>query len=113
MLNEPKHPKDYVLASGETHTIKEFVEKAFDYAGIRGQWVEVEGKPEKTRYIYDCDDKYYNLVVINPEFYRPAEVELLLGDSTPIREEIGWKPKSSFDDLVKKMVKHDILNYQA
>ena len=88
MLNEPKHPKDYVLASGETHTIKEFVEKAFDYAGIRGQWVEVEGKPEKTRYIYDCDDKYYNLVVINPEFYRPAEVELLLGDSTPIREEI-------------------------
>ena len=111
MLNEPKHPKDYVLASGETHTIKEFVEKAFDYAGIRGQWVEVEGKPEKTRYIHDCDDKYYNLVVIDPEFYRPAEVDLLLGDSTPIRKEIGWKPKSSFDDLVKKMVKHDILNY--
>ena len=46
MLNEPKKPKDYVLASGETHTIKEFVEKAFDYAGIKGQWVEVEGKPE-------------------------------------------------------------------
>ena len=111
MLNEQKEPKDYVLASGETHTIKEFVEKAFDYAGIRGQWVEIQGKPEKARYIHDCDDKYYDLVVINPEFYRPAEVELLLGDSTPIREEIGWKPKSSFDDLVKKMVKHDILNY--
>ena len=43
----------------------------------------------------------------------PAEVELLLGDSTPIREEIGWKPKSSFNDLVTKMVKHDILNYHG
>ena len=108
MLNEPKHPKDYVLASGETHTIKEFVEKAFDYAGIRGQWVEVEGKPEKTRYIYDCDDKYYNLVVINPEFYRPAEVDYLRGCNNKAIEKLGWKPRNSFDDLVKMMVDHDV-----
>jgi GDPmannose 4,6-dehydratase len=112
MLNEQKEPKDYVLASGETHTIKEFVEKSFGYAGIKGHWVEVEDSPEQTRYIHDCDDRYYDLVVINPEFYRPAEVELLLGDSTPIRKEVGWKPKSTFDGLVKKMVKHDIDIYE-
>ena len=45
---------------------------------------------------------------INPEFYRPAEVDLLLGDSTPIREELGWKPKISFDKLVESMVQYDI-----
>mgnify|MGYP003387703058 CR=1 FL=1 len=110
MLNRDK-PKDYVLSSGETHSIKEFVQLAFEATGIKGQWLEVDGEPEKTRFIYNCEDKYLDLVVINPEFYRPAEVELLLGDSTPIREELGWKPKSSFRDLVTKMVKHDVKGF--
>jgi GDPmannose 4,6-dehydratase len=52
------------------------------------------------------------LIKINPKFYRPAEVELLLGDSTPAREELGWKPKISFDNLVERMVKYDIDNFK-
>jgi GDPmannose 4,6-dehydratase len=107
MLNE-EEPKDYVLSSGETHSIKEFVNRAFHHAGMRGTWAEIDEVPEATKFQGVCKDKYYDLVKINPEFYRPAEVDLLLGDSTPIREELGWKPKSSFDDLVKKMVKHDL-----
>ena len=98
-------PQEYVFSSNETHTIKEFVEKAFDIAGIKGNWI---GKNEHLMYV--LNDK--TLVQINPKFYRPAEVELLLGDSTKAREELGWLPKISFDNLIKKMVKSDIENYQ-
>jgi GDPmannose 4,6-dehydratase len=106
MLNQEK-PKDYVLASGETHTIKEFIEKAFKAAGIRGGWVETEGRPLAT--IYQMSgEQYKTLVRINPKFYRPAEVALLHGDPSPAKEELGWKPKVSFDELVSKMVQWDI-----
>ena len=104
MLNQDT-PRNYVLASGETHSIREFVEKAFKHAGFKGFW-EGEGIDEK---YYSLDGEHKNLLVrINPEFYRPAEVDLLLGNSIPIREELGWRPKSSFDKLVQKMVEFDI-----
>ena len=104
MLNQDT-PRNYVLASGETHSIREFVEKAFKHAGFNGFW-EGEGVDEK---YYSLDGEHKNLLVrINPEFYRPAEVDLLLGNSIPIREELGWRPKSSFDKLVQKMVEFDI-----
>lgn len=112
MLNQEK-PKDYVLSSNETHTIGEFVEKAFLAAGIDGYW---QGLGEEQKYyigtsIHEAmpDDKDC-LVRVNPKFYRPAEVDLLLGDSSPIRKELGWKPKISFDELVSKMVLWDIEN---
>jgi GDPmannose 4,6-dehydratase len=97
-------PQEYVFSSNETHTIKEFVEKAFSIAGIKGNWI---GQNEHLMYV--LNDK--TLVQINPKFYRPAEVELLLGDSTKARNELGWKPKISFDNLIEKMVKSDIENY--
>jgi GDPmannose 4,6-dehydratase len=97
-------PKEYVFSSNETHTIKEFVEKAFAIAGIKGDWI---GQNEHLMYVLD----HKTLVQINSKFYRPAEVELLLGDSTKAREELGWAPKVSFDDLIEKMVKLDIENY--
>jgi GDPmannose 4,6-dehydratase len=108
MLNQDK-PKDYVLSSGETHSIKEFIERAFNEAKIIGIWLN-ENNPEKIIYAMPVldDIQYIPLVVVDPEFYRPAEVDLLLGDSSPIREELGWKPKTSFGELVKKMVEHDI-----
>jgi GDPmannose 4,6-dehydratase len=111
MLNQDKYnpnyngiPKEYVFSSNETHTIKEFVEKAFSIVGIKGRWV---GEGEHTIYISE-DNK--TLVQINPKFYRPAEVELLLGSSNKARKELNWKPKVSFDALVEKMVKNDIEN---
>jgi GDPmannose 4,6-dehydratase len=97
-------PKEYVFSSNETHTIKEFVEKSFVIAGIKGDWI---GQNEHLMYVLD----HKTLVQINPKFYRPAEVELLLGDSTKAREELGWAPKVSFDNLIEKMVKSDIENY--
>ena len=112
MLNQDQYdakydgkPKEYVFSSNETHTIKEFVEKAFLVVDIKGKWV---GEGGHTIYISE-DNK--TLVQINPKFYRPAEVELLLGDSTKARNELGWKPKISFDKLIEKMVKSDIENY--
>jgi GDPmannose 4,6-dehydratase len=105
MLNQ-EEAKDYVLSSNETHTIREFVELAFLAAGIHGYW---EGSGLEEKYI---DNQTKNILVsINAQFYRPAEVDLLLGDSTKAREELGWKPKTSFKELVDKMVKHDILEH--
>lgn len=106
----PLIPKDYVLASGQTHPIREFVELAFNAAGIEGRWT---GKGLEEKFIsFAFGGSPTILVKVNPKFYRPAEVELLLGDSTPAREELGWEPKTSFKELVAKMVKHDLAETQ-
>ena len=114
MLNQDEYnteyngiPEEYVFSSNETHTIKEFVEKAFSVAGIKGSWI---GENEHTMYISN-DNKI--LVQVNPKFYRPAEVELLLGNSNKARKELNWKPKISFDNLVEKMVECDIEKYKS
>ena len=112
MLNQEK-PKEYILSSNETHSIREFVEKAFSAAGIDGFWqgIREEQKYCLANYIHEeIPDADGCLVRINPKFYRPAEVDLLLGDSNPIREELAWKPEISFDNLVRKMVSYDIEN---
>ena len=103
MLNQDA-PKDYVLSSNEAHTIREFVEEAFNFAGFHRSACRWEGEKEDEQYLHgnDC------LVEINKDFYRPAEVNLLLGDSTKAREELGWEPKSNFLQLVKKMVDIDL-----
>jgi GDPmannose 4,6-dehydratase len=114
MLNLNK-PKDYVLCSNETHTIREFINKAFETAGFYGAW-HGNGTNEEfsiANYLAEEHDIHSSILIkINPKFYRPAEVELLLGDSTPAREELGWKPKISFDNLVERMVKYDIDNFK-
>jgi GDPmannose 4,6-dehydratase len=114
MLNKEKH-KDYVLSSGETHSIREFVEKAFETVNINGAW---HGKRVKEEFSLTHDYVVHKtvqssvLVKINEKFYRPAEVELLLGDSTPARKELNWQPKISFDKLVSKMVRFDVDNFE-
>ena len=114
MLNR-ETPKDYVLSSNETHTIKEFVNLAFVYANIPCAW-HGEGEHKElsiqTNLLSLGEARSSVLVKINPKFYRPAEVELLLGNSELARRELGWKPKISFDKLVEKMVKFDIDNFQ-
>lgn len=114
MLNQDKYnlnyngsPEEYVFSSNETHTIKEFVEKAFEVAGIKGGWI---GENEHLIFV-SKDNKV--LVQVNPKFYRPAEVELLLGNSNKARTELGWRPKISFDSLVRKMVECDIENFKT
>ena len=114
MLNQDKYnsnydgnPKEYVFSSNETHTIKEFAEKAFAYACINGEWIG-----EKEHEVYVSEDKKV-LIQINPKFYRPAEVELLLGNSDKARKELNWQPKISFDKLIEKMVNWDIENLKS
>ena len=106
MLNQ-ETPKDYLLASGETHTIKEFVSIAFQIAGISGNWSKSEDDP-LTEKFYLNSQVGEVLVQISEKYYRPAEVDLLLGDAKEIKEELGWTPEVSFRQLVAKMVKWDI-----
>jgi GDPmannose 4,6-dehydratase len=110
MLNQ-NTPNEYVLSSNETHTIAEFVWYAFKSANIEGAW---HGQAESAEFSISTKDamKYEPissvLVKINPKFYRPAEVDLLLGDSTKARNELEWKPETSFEQLVEKMVTNDL-----
>ena len=96
-------PQDYVLSMNETHTVREFVELAFAELGYELEWqgtgVDEKGIDKNTGRV---------LVEVDPRYFRPAEVELLWGDSTKARTELGWEPKYSFMDLVKEMVQSDL-----
>ena len=96
------HPEDYVIATGETHSVREFLEKGFAQAGIELEWrgngIDEEG----------VDSKSGNtLVKIDPRYFRPTEVDFLLGDATKAREQLGWKPRVTFGQLVAMMVTED------
>jgi GDPmannose 4,6-dehydratase len=104
MLGE-EHPKDYLLASGETHTVREFVEKAFEIADFEIQWHE-EDNPVNTKLMDKNTGKI--LMKINEEYYRPAEIDILLGDPSEAQKELHWEKSIDFTDLVRRMVQHDI-----
>ena len=96
-------PEDFVIATGEQHTVREFVEKAFNVLDIRITW-KGKGVQEK-----GIDSKTGKVIIeIDPKYYRPTEVETLLGDPTKAKKILGWNPnETSFDELVKIMVKND------
>lgn len=102
LMLQADHPEDYVVSSDETHSVREFVEKTFAHRGFDIKW-----KGEGVNEIGYDSKTGRELIFVSPEFFRPAEVDLLLGDSTKIRTELGWKPKYSFDDLVAEMVDAD------
>ncbi len=102
MLQQDK-PKDYVLATGETHSIREFCELAFAETGVDIEW---QGKGVDEKGVDSKTGK--TLISINSQFFRPAEVDLLLGDPTKAETELGWKRKVDFSNLVKRMVLHDL-----
>jgi GDPmannose 4,6-dehydratase len=104
MMNQ-ENPKDYLLASGETHTVREFVDLAFKNANINNSCFEWVGS-EESEILY-CNDKA--VVRVNPEFYRPAEVDLLLGDPSEAVNELGWIKRVDFETLVKRMVDNDLI----
>jgi GDPmannose 4,6-dehydratase len=93
---------DYVVATGETHKVREFVEKAFAVVDIKVTW-EGEGVDEVGK-----DQKGNIIVKVDPKYFRPTEVELLLGDPAKIKKALGWQLKVSFDELVECMVKGDV-----
>lgn len=101
MLNNTK-PKNYVLASGETHSIRDFVKECLNQANIK-YLNSGEGEEEK----FTTEDERI-IVKVNKEFYRPAEVSTLTGNPTLAEKELGWKRKTDFNSLVKKMYKNDL-----
>ena len=102
MLQRDK-PDDYVVATGEAHTVRELTEKAFQHAGMQLEW---EGKGVDERGVEAETGEV--LVEIDPEYFRPTEVNLLRGDASKAREVLDWEPETSFDRLVETMVEHDL-----
>ncbi|MDL1952447.1 GDP-mannose 4,6-dehydratase, partial [Acidobacteria bacterium ACD] len=96
-------PDDYVVATGETHTVREFCERAFSAAGIPLRW-EGSGPAEKG---VDARDGSVR-VEVDPRYFRPAEVDLLLGDPSRARQKLGWAPTVGFEELVEMMVRADV-----
>lgn len=103
LMLQRNHPEDFVIATGETHSIREFVEIACAEMGVTIRWTGA-GVDET------CVDVATGHVIIkvNPEFYRPAEVDVLIGDARKAQDLLGWRPKISFTDLVKRMTRHDL-----
>jgi GDPmannose 4,6-dehydratase len=98
-------PDDYVLATNETHSIKEFVDLAIEQCGIDAEWIGV-GIDEKL--VTKSGKKV--IVEIDSRYYRPAEVDTLLGDYSKAKEVLGWEPQVKFESLVKLMIWHDNKN---
>ncbi|MBZ9570685.1 GDP-mannose 4,6-dehydratase [Methanobrevibacter sp. TMH8] len=96
-------PDDFVIATGETHTVRDFVNLAFKQVGIDLIW---EGSGINEKGINSDNNEV--LIEVDPKYFRPSEVDLLLGDPTKAKNELGWKPKISFDQLVKEMVASDL-----
>jgi len=120
MLQQEK-PEDYVIATGKNHSVREFIEKAFNEIGIKIAW-EGEGTNEVGMIDSVSNSGFSTInqglqsgdivVRIDPRYFRPTEVDILLGDPSKAKAKLGWKPKVSFDELVKIMVEEDIKEAQ-
>ena len=104
LMLQHEQPEDFVIATGEQHSVREFTERAFAHVGIELRW-QGEGVGEQG--IDQATGRV--LVEVDPKYFRPAEVETLLGDPTKAKTLLGWNPqKTSFEELVRLMVEHDV-----
>ena len=103
LMLQQKEPEDFVIATGEAHNVREFTELAFNEVGIDVEWkgkgVEEKGIDAKTGKV---------IVEVSPNYFRPAEVDFLLGDASKAKEKLGWRPKVGFRELIKIMVNADL-----
>lgn len=109
-------PEDFVIATGTSTTVREFTKMAFAEAGIEIEFTG-DGKNEKG-FVKSCNNKKYQVaigkevVAVDPNYFRPTEVDLLIGDATKAKEKLGWQPKYSLNELVKEMVASDLETYK-
>ncbi|MDR2971808.1 MAG: GDP-mannose 4,6-dehydratase [Bacteroidales bacterium] len=104
LMLQHSEPEDFVVATGEQHSVRKFAELAFTHAGFKLKW---EGNGINEKGINEADGRV--LVQVDPKYFRPAEVETLLGDPSKAKRLLGWNPrKTSFEDLVRIMVEHDM-----
>ena len=104
---QQKNPEDYVIATGEARSIREFVEESVKQLGINFRW---SGKGVNEKGINK--DNNEAIIEIDPRYFRPTEVDRLLGDSTRARKELGWEPQVEFKGLIQMMVQADLVHYQ-
>lgn len=104
LMLQQEQPEDFVIATGTQYSVRDFVNAAAKELDIQIRW---EGKGEKEK---GYDQNGECIVAVDPRYYRPTEVETLLGDATKAKEKLGWTPKTSFEDLVIEMVKEDLKN---
>ena len=107
MILQQEQPSDYVIATNETHTVRELVEKMFKHVGIDVQW-QGTGVDE----IGIDSNSGKEVVNIDPYYYRPTEVDLLIGDYSKAKRELGWEPKTTFNELVEIMMNFEVSNYE-
>ena len=100
-------PDDFVIATGEMHTVREFVEKSFAYVGTEIEWVGTKGSVEEVGVIKGEEPEKV-VVRIDPKYFRPTEVDLLLGNPAKAKRVLGWTPSITFEGLVEDMMKHDL-----
>ena len=102
---------DFVLATNETHAVREFVEKAFKAVDIEVEWRGEKGSVNE--YCVDKADPDHVLVKVDPRYFRPTEVDILIGDPAKAKKALGWTPTTLFEDLVKEMVKSDLADVDS
>lgn len=102
LMLQQNEPKDYVIATGAQHSVRDFVSLAASFLGMELRW-EGEGAEEK-----GIDAKGNVIVAVDPRYYRPTEVESLLGDASKAKRELGWEPRTAFRELVKEMTEEDL-----
>ncbi|MFA6430414.1 MAG: GDP-mannose 4,6-dehydratase [Candidatus Paceibacterota bacterium] len=108
LMLQAKKPDDYILATGETYKVREFVEESAKILGMKLKWT---GKGLKEKAVDTKTGK--TIIEVDPKYFRPAEVELLIGDPTKAKKVLKWKPKTSFKELVRLMVEEDLKNYES
>ena len=113
MILQADTPEDWVIATGKTTSVRDFVRMCFNHVGIVLEF-KGEGSNEKA-YIKSCSQPEYQVeigkevVAVDEKYFRPTEVELLIGDATKAREKLGWIPEISFQELVTEMVEQDLM----
>jgi GDPmannose 4,6-dehydratase len=98
LMLQQDEPEDFVIATGEQHSVREFCEKAAPFFGLNFEWMG-EGLDE-VGFHWGAKKP---IIKVDPKYFRPAEVETLLGDPTKAKEKLGWEPKTSFDELIEDM----------
>ena len=116
LILQQDKPEDFVIATGTTTTVRDMARAAFEEAGIEIAF-EGEGKSEKG-IVRQCNNQKYQLpvgkevIAIDPEYFRPTEVDLLIGDATKAKEKLGWQPKYTLTEMIKEMVQSDLETYK-
>jgi GDPmannose 4,6-dehydratase len=114
LILQQSNPSDYVIGTGQSHTVREFVEKSFMYAGVELEWIGAG--IQELGIIKNINQRWNKvlspgdiIVEVDPRYFRPTEVEHLQADITKAKDELCWKPRVTFDDLIKIMVDYDFI----